>query len=111
MTEQLPPGRELDALVAEKVMGWQVAPRVVHSGYWATKTVEDKWRLQAPVSSWHPSTDWRAAGEVLERMRMPMLQRFSDGSWYCLPNNESVGSSSATGPHAISLAALAERNS
>ena len=41
------PGRELDALVVEKVMGW-------------------KWLSGNP---WAPSTDIAAAWEVLEKMR------------------------------------------
>lgn len=56
----LKPGRELDALVAEKVMGWD------DSG-------DGEWRneFDRPIESirlWRPSTDISAAWEVVEKM-------------------------------------------
>ena len=52
------PGRELDAIVAERVMGYEVR--------------DETWR-QPPSSSWrevpHYSSDIAAAWEVVERMR------------------------------------------
>jgi len=108
----LPPGRELDALVAEKVMGWTsqqfpdgAMPEVKH------------WSPPGETTRMVPlySTDWRAAGEVLEKMDRPLLRQFMDGTWYCihgslvalehaLRKSSRVGK---TGPHAICLAALA----
>lgn len=54
------PGRELDALVAEKVMGW----RLQGQSYWlcGDDVVHD-------VLFWNPSTDMYAAWEVVEKMQ------------------------------------------
>lgn len=63
----LKPGPELDALVAETVMGWNY----VHSddcngGYpsWVTKAGE----VCKEVDSWNPSTDIAAGMQVKDRM-------------------------------------------
>lgn len=69
--DALPAGRELDALVAERVMGWQLVPAVngIESPWW--------WDANGPVHSmdksdwrggWYPSTNIAAAWEVVERM-------------------------------------------
>lgn len=59
------PGRELDALVAEKVFGFP-APRDSHAstevGYW---TVDDKMFIPVPRFS----TDIAAAWEVVEKLK------------------------------------------
>jgi hypothetical protein len=67
-TMKLAPGRELDALVAEKVMGW------LHTESWQsdgeiTGTTPD-YRAWVPVPRY--STDWAAAGEVVEKVRAQM---------------------------------------
>lgn len=55
------PGRELDALVADKVMGWELS---------ATQTnwMHDH-NIAAIVVNWHPSTNISAAWEVVEKMQ------------------------------------------
>ena len=71
MTEKLA-GAELDALVAETVMGWNAEvyfplggnePPYCRVRLRAEGLGRQPWRLFAP------STDWSAAGEVLERMQ------------------------------------------
>lgn len=126
------PGRELDALVAEKVMGWQ----------WANEGVRGQYRLHPPDSTsptgaypvdvgpgeeWSPSTDIAAAWEVVEKLRAmnSTLELYSPGAlvndemgihaveWQATfksweepwgPHGPSV--EAQTAPHAICLAAL-----
>jgi len=71
-------GRELDALVAEKVMGWTVCRDASCGGCEATVLLmEDGWRVRAPLDQggwplgwWTPSTDIAAAWEVVEKLRV-----------------------------------------
>ncbi|WP_028609213.1 BC1872 family protein [Paenibacillus harenae] len=64
------PGRELDALVAEKVMGWTnkilpVTPFDSHSApYWCVYGVKVN-----PVLNWSPSSNISASWEVVEHLR------------------------------------------
>ncbi len=84
------PGRELDALVAEKVMGWtrmsyeqayHYAGRKELTGYWHSTTERDRYGRSKemaraeddldyyqPEDAWSPSTDMAAAWEVVERL-------------------------------------------
>lgn len=120
----LPPGRELDALVAEKVMGWpELIPGkpfpkgksfYLSDQHCCTREVGDH-------NTWSPSTDWRAAGEVLEKLaevghRAEIRDwRHVDAGWECViyragavgPVCTGTGEFAQTGPHAICLAALA----
>lgn len=50
--------RELDALVAEKVMGWRIHHR--NTAHYVLPGMRD-YKVQALVSEWHPSTDIAAA--------------------------------------------------
>jgi len=70
---------ELDRLAAEKVMGWPTF-RIVpfEDGYASApypkliENVKREWVLHKSADEWcgwSPTTDWRAAGEVVERMR------------------------------------------
>ncbi len=80
-------GRELDALVAEKVMGWRRMtyaeqypgnPNFAHrnelTGYWHDAVgkycarAEDCPDYYAPEDAWSPSTDIAAAWEVVEKL-------------------------------------------
>ena len=105
------PGRELDALVAEKVMGWEYFPAqatgmFVRLGYFFD-----------PVSGeahhhWSPSTDISAAWEVVEKMseQWPQYQlaKIEDG-WSVMWGFDGYGWPEATGktaPEAICKAAL-----
>jgi hypothetical protein len=95
----LQPGRELDALVAEKVMGIPTE--------WLGTYVGDE---EIPLPAY--STDWRAAGLVLEKLGIDIeLKREVDyfSEWSCWLGDEDEGREvgyGKTGPHAISLAAL-----
>lgn len=103
------PGRELDALVAEKVMGrCGHTLRRVQDHHQCQKCGEEFWGL-----AWHKgycafpsfSTDIAAAWNVVERLkdRYFLLQYYGDG-WDC-----QIGGTSRTGntvPLAICLAAL-----
>jgi len=57
------PGPELDAAVAEKVMGWK-RTEGSESGAWTLKNGDGRF------GSWSPSTDIKAAWEVVERVKM-----------------------------------------
>ncbi len=99
------PGRELDALVAEKVMGYET----VYSG--ANYYVE---RTYSPVPLY--STDISAAWEVVEKlacMKDEVNVFYDCGAWFCNTGVDANGEwsiersgSCATAPHAICLAAL-----
>jgi len=56
-------GRELDALGAENVMGWERAVIRKYAGE-SWKTGDE---LMAGVEYWHPSTDIAAAWEVVDK--------------------------------------------
>ena len=96
-------GRELDALIAEKVMGWTVYRWNSEGGYdaWLKgfraadahaiflsnsntlscfSHVDNNDRLQ--IKEWHPSTDIAAAWDVVKHLQRPFsLERWSDGRW------------------------------
>jgi Phage ABA sandwich domain len=125
------PGRELDALIAEKVLGWDRKHAVVEC--------EDEWYSYCkncgltgaevlPAGSkrtWDTpcdtppgySTDIAAAWEVVERMRLAVMPREGEGYWagviaYDYKDPCGVidqlfgGVFGSTAPHAICLAAL-----
>lgn len=59
--------RELDALVAEKVMGWSfeaASPTSRDGDFWS-----DGENYVVAVDEFHPSTDVNAAWQVVEKMR------------------------------------------
>jgi hypothetical protein len=108
------PGRELDALVAEKVMGWK------RDGMsWIDTDGEIRYY---EASKYEPSTSIAAAWEVVEAMRMRGFSLnlnqviHADGSneWYVQvqffknPKGYNPGGyePAAAAPHAICLAAL-----
>ena len=107
------PGRELDALIAEKVMGW----RKTRGGY--TNDLTKQWSVpekQLPLYS----TSIKAAWEVVEKLRgkgyyfdldgdkdggargelIPWIAEFSN------VNKKKYSGYAKTAPHAICLAAL-----
>lgn len=79
------PGRDLDELIAEKVMGWkrisyeQLYPSQVgrkeFSMYWydsnnkETRLAEDCNDYYQPEEAWSPSTDIASAWQVIERIK------------------------------------------
>lgn len=101
------PGRELDRLVAEKVMGWRTCPNVFPGGVgWDTGEERLRnWR------SWSPSTNIAHAWEVVEKVTaitgprvdgVPSATRFMQ-QWYTL---DLWASSAQEAAHAICLTAL-----
>lgn len=60
-------GNELDALIAERVMGWRSEEMECYGStvtYW-----RDARGIREEDSSWSPSTSWDAAGQVVVIMR------------------------------------------
>lgn len=100
------PGRELDALVAKKVMKWEYFPAQVTDTFVRLDYFFD------PVSGeahhhWSPSADISAAWEVVEKLspRFMQLTRRHGDLWWC----EFYGEwpvEAQTAAHAICLAAL-----
>jgi hypothetical protein len=117
------PGRELDAIVAEQVFGClidrnQVGPWQIHetqsNGIVVLKSIPPY------------STDWAAAGEVAEKLRIALVP-LEGGRWAASQDEQSImwmergkpcysyfernldsWSIADTAPHAICLAAIAE---
>lgn len=77
----LPAGPELDALMAEKVMGWKrgsLAPQI-----WYERDPEGAYRLHRHSDGWKPSTEIANAWEVVERMsRLCGSFAFGDGFFH-----------------------------
>jgi hypothetical protein len=120
MTTTLEAGRELDTLVAEKVMGWTkwrspVVPRgSAEPDCWLTN---DRTSPTFKIAHWSPSTDIACAWQVVERMRdrgfalelhyefgcsIQWVADFSNDGWSS--TGEQLGD---TAPLAICRAALA----
>jgi hypothetical protein len=61
--------RELDALVAEKVMGWanSTVGGILH--VWTTTEKDGLLFCHHPIDQWSPSTDIAAAWEVVEKLK------------------------------------------
>jgi hypothetical protein len=57
--------REIDAEVAEKVMGWQRQPDY---NYWMSFPPGETLKLHALIATWHPSTDIAVAMDVVAKM-------------------------------------------
>jgi hypothetical protein len=113
------PGRELYALIAERVMGWRLRNYETgeYSNDWANASVSDGWEWEGRDSAeeawkWGPSRKISDAWEVWEhvgRDECLILTKFMDrGSWKWEANVNGVacGPLADTAPHAICLAAL-----
>jgi len=78
----LPAGRELDALVAERVMGWHRRKR---NGVevWVVTTDTFDPPVTYPVECWNPSTSIAAAWEVVEKQDdcLHLKQHGEKGMW------------------------------
>jgi hypothetical protein len=109
------PGRELDALIAEKVMGFRYATPVkfVHDG------AEQTGVAMTPSATYilpHYSTDIATAWSVVEkvvgfsRLYDFYLYRYGDGEYTATFNTSKIyrGFSMESAAHAICLAALKE---
>ncbi|HEX7333434.1 MAG TPA: hypothetical protein VF290_18160 [Pyrinomonadaceae bacterium] len=66
MEERKLSGRELDAAVAERVMGWQRQPDY---NYWMSFPAGETFKLHKLIATWHPSESIEAAMDVVEKMR------------------------------------------
>jgi len=83
---------EIDALVAEHIMGW--AKRVIQvTEDYSTEIWEDKEGYTASVEFFNPSSCIAAAWEVVERM---MQTPCADGDHYIFELSAMTGASSAT---------------
>jgi hypothetical protein len=125
----LPPGRALDALVAERVMGWpRRVPPSAFGHPWPTDThwftdhdseVEHLWREDGKLCSmpFCPSTDITAAWQVVEKLREHYTNVSLHGAngWGLTAWNSALDGreydlggpiNAATAPHAICLTAL-----
>lgn len=114
---KLDAGRELDALIAEKVMGWTWD----ESTAWSPSGGRNS-RTGRPDDPWwwlpHYSTDIAAAWEVFEKIPMTIYAPHASlaageyenvDQWVAearLPSKESISESADTAPLAICLAAL-----
>ena len=113
--------RELDALVAEKVMGWERCPKEDCDGcdcpvFFYGRPLNE-WCVNDPEHRlpWMPSTDIATAWQAVEKMKARpghfSFRLEQSGTAYHLPewaatfNNEFIGIS-AHAPSAICLAAL-----
>lgn len=125
----LPPGRELDALIAERVMGWEYAqsspdPKNFfcrefgnNAGWWHDPRYTG-WACAQCSPPPQYSTDIAAAWEVVEKMRGPVEGVNCGGDFdlgdasrhrgvYCRFKGGHGYAEAQTFPHAICLAALA----
>jgi hypothetical protein len=96
------PGRELDALVAERVMGWNSMGDSWASGPSQSDRTHKK-------DSWKPSEDIAAAWEVVEKLPGFRLRKLNGAYWCTFANNwddELIDATEETAPHAICVAAL-----
>ncbi|AEG14378.1 hypothetical protein Desku_0772 [Desulfofundulus kuznetsovii DSM 6115] len=96
-------GKEMDRLIAEKLMGWQVKKTVGSDGaeeWWIPQKVACI--VKAPWSGmvfmWNPSTDVKAAWDVVEKLRqmgwLVRVQAMPDG---ILPSGKPAPAYIATG--------------
>lgn len=67
--DKLEAGRELDALIAEKVMGW--TPHCQNPAHYVevANSTSEMSVIQEVVAYWRPSTDIAAAWQVVEKLR------------------------------------------
>ncbi len=106
------PGRELDALVAEKVMGWKS-----FGEHWAIPGEANDIRRVHKKVHWRPSEDISAAWQVVSHMKSQSNGLFGfmvdlrlseewDAEFDMYDEQESYKATGDTAPHAICLAAL-----
>jgi NAD dependent epimerase/dehydratase family enzyme len=112
----MPAGREMDRLIAEKVMNWYVSP----SGMVDRQHKPGDIFLNDVCETWEPSTNIAAAWEVAEKLKIVVIplsdnkgwaaqadEEFDpDLGWYERPVEEWVNAETA--PLAICRAALIE---
>lgn len=71
LIDTMPAGRELDALVAEKVMGWYRVGTMWCQGANSYAAPAEDLEIENPPKTkpWSPSTDIAAAWEVVEKIK------------------------------------------
>ena len=116
-------GRELDALVAEKVMGWHQSerqPYIFHNDDGYPYVLDKEYNLRCPHSKFLPSTSIAAAWRVVEKFCDEKSANFPQDvhvewngfHWFCYLNTEQMiatendAITADTAPLAICLAAL-----
>lgn len=106
------PGRELDALVAEKVMGWKV---LRHKDFPDHPDVDFTKEHGVLMRTPHFSTDIAAAWEVVGKLEkshdFELIHLIYHGmgdarGWFIKLDGNRVGFPQETAPHAICLSAL-----
>ena len=70
--DEMPAGREMDALIAEKVMGWEI-----WNCQWSDKKTE---LLICNAIDFEPSTDIAAAWEVVEKIKDTNMDSYKYGA-------------------------------
>lgn len=104
------PGRELDTLVAEKVMGRIVSLDPLWMKIYETPDAFVETSQSRAWRRWlHPySTDIAAAWEVVEKLCDVELRDGWDGKrwWRCTIGHKHASARAYSAPHAICLAAL-----
>jgi hypothetical protein len=90
----MPAGREMDALIAEKVMGWTLGePHEIHGWMMHGMVTVRDWVGSTNdagithIEKWSPSTDIAAAWEVVEKLgdKFDELERGDGGEfWMCV---------------------------
>jgi hypothetical protein len=107
----LKPGRELDALVAERVMGWSSESRTAWCAQDPRSYLRIQWKNGQGFERELPrySTDIADAWEVVESPHFDawMVGRNANGKWHVWnPYECVVVAYGDTAPHAICLAAI-----
>lgn len=98
---RMPAGKELDALIAEKVMGWRKV-RWLGTYDWRDKDGDHPYS----VNGWTPSTDSQKACDVVDKLGPASFSsyKYNDGFGVCLDSDFTV--KAETLPLAICRAAL-----
>lgn len=124
MNKPLPPGRELDAAIAEKVFGWKLYQYFDEAPFEREASTPEDYCRAANNDGWYwsgegaegeawqfkPSTDIASAWSVVEKLNsaphyMPFYLKSEGMSEYIARFVDSEGEADSA-PHAICLAAL-----
>ncbi len=109
----MPVGRDLDALVAEKVMGrnlWYGDPTgykiVENFDYWRTdiRDSDDEYCYRCPRYSADIASAWEVMEEMKDKFQPDLI--FENGEWECLLMAEYARARATTAPLAICRASL-----
>ena len=108
----LKPGPELDALVAEKVMGWTRSLDGLWHGQSGRTMRIGRFAASVPYV-WSPSTNisdaWQVVGQFTKERWRIQLRYLDDGGWHCRITRklDRWEATAGSAPHAICRAALA----